>query len=591
MTFLAELKRRNIDRAAAIYAGAAWLLVQIATQVFPFFDIANGVVRWIIVVLVVLFPFAMLFSWFYEWTPQGLQRGSEVDAESSVARRTGKLMDRWIIAILGTAVVLLVLNQFVLQKMLVDSGTEVASIAVLPMANSTGDPANEYISDGVSEDLIATLSRLSNLKVIGRTSSFKFRDSKDDSTSIGKQLDVGYLLEGSVRKSGEQLRIGVSLVKTADGSSVWGQVFDRAFEDIFAVQSEISATVAQELKVSLLGDNADTVKLASPNAPANRNPAAYQALLQANFYAQRNNPEDVRKGIAFLQDAIRLDPDYAMAHARLSYFANFLLTQLVADKNAAEAESLRALARSEAARALVLDPKLPEAHLALGQVHELIDLDIADAGADYARALQLAPNNIRVLNIIFSLQMKLGHFDAALANARKLALLEPLASAGFSNISAALKRLGRYDEAEASIRKALELQPKSLSAQANLAELMLLQGDMAGAIDIGKAFPDPQAQAIILAAAYFAKGDQAESDAQLETAIGLSEGLESDVAVVYAFRGEPDQMFKWLERGWASHDYGVLTIRRNPFLSRYAKDPRYLAFGRKIGVIGPDEVP
>ena len=195
------------------------------------------------------------------------------------------------------------------------------SIAVLPMVNSTGDPANEYFSDGMSEEFISSLSRLSELKVIGRTSSFQFKDTKDNSKTIGEKLGVRYLLEGSVRKSAERVRIAVALIQSNDGANVWSETYDREMKDIFAVQSEIAGAVAKHLKVALLGDNGQTAQLAPRATPSNQNIEAYNALLQGNFYENRRTAEDARKAIGYYEEAIRLDPRYALAYARLSIAA------------------------------------------------------------------------------------------------------------------------------------------------------------------------------------------------------------------------------------------------------------------------------
>ncbi|HEY8713684.1 MAG TPA: hypothetical protein VIM68_12490, partial [Thermoanaerobaculia bacterium] len=186
--FFAELKRRNVLRAGALYAAGAWLLVQVATQVFPLFHIAEWMMRWIVIAAAIGFPFAMLFSWFYEWTPHGIQRESKIEQDESITRQTGKTMDRWIIAVLSLAVVLLLADKFVLHKD-VDVALD-KSIAVLPLVNESGDPQQQYFSDGLSEDLINALSQFNGLKVISRNSSFRFRDSKDDAKTIGLKLGV-----------------------------------------------------------------------------------------------------------------------------------------------------------------------------------------------------------------------------------------------------------------------------------------------------------------------------------------------------------------------------------------------------------------
>jgi TolB-like protein len=238
MSLLAELRRRNVFRAGAFYAASMWLLVQVATQVFPFFHIAEWVVRWIVIAAVIGFPFALLFSWFYEWTPQGLQRESEVGPDESIARNAGKKLDRGIIAVLGLAVVLLLTDKFVLHKNADDAIGK--SIAVLPLLNEGGDPHEDYFSDGLSEELIANLAQIDGLKVIGRSSSFRFKGGGHDSKIIGEKLGVDTLLEGTVRRQGERVRIVAELINAADGRELWSQKYDRELKDIFAVQSGIA---------------------------------------------------------------------------------------------------------------------------------------------------------------------------------------------------------------------------------------------------------------------------------------------------------------------------------------------------------------
>ena len=189
---------------------------------------------------------------------------------------------------------------------------------MLPLVNSTGDPANEYFSDGMSEEFISSLSRLPDLKVVGRTSSFQFKGKTDDSKTIGEKLGVYYLLEGSVRKSADRVRIAVALIKSGDGANVWSDTYDRELKDIFAVQSEIAGAVAKELKVALLGSNGHAAQLTTAATPSNQNVEAYNALLQGNFYSHRGTADDVRKAIGYYEEAIRLDPRYALAYAKLS---------------------------------------------------------------------------------------------------------------------------------------------------------------------------------------------------------------------------------------------------------------------------------
>src|SRR5438105_3987250 len=240
------------------------------------------------------------------------------------------------------------------------------SIAVLPLVNSTGDPANEYFSDGMSEEFISSLSRLQELKVVGRTSSFQFKGKTDDSKTIGEKLGVYYLLEGSVRKSADRVRIAVALIKSGDGANVWSETYDRELKDIFAVQSEIAGAVAKQLKVALLGNNGQTAQLATAATPSNQNVEAYNALLQGNFYFNRRTAEDNRKAIGYSEEAIRLDPRYALAYAMLSRAAMNLATNYAGSIATKEQQEAIAKARASAKSALDLDLNLAEAHSAQG---------------------------------------------------------------------------------------------------------------------------------------------------------------------------------------------------------------------------------
>src|SRR5437868_10394295 len=243
------------------------------------------------------------------------------------------------------------------------------SIAVLPMVNSTGDPANEYFSDGMSEEFISSLSRLQDLKVVGRTSSFQFKGKTDDSKTIGEKLGVYYLLEGSVRKSADRVRIAVALIKSGDGANVWSETYDRELKDIFAVQSEIAAAVAKQLKVALLGNNGRAAQLAA--AATAQNVEAYNALLQGNFHFYLRTADDFRKAIGYYEEAIRLDPRYALAYAKLTPPAVNLVTGFghIATK---EKEEAMAKARASAKSALVLDPNLDQAQLARALILALL---------------------------------------------------------------------------------------------------------------------------------------------------------------------------------------------------------------------------
>ncbi|MDB5973154.1 MAG: hypothetical protein JWQ90_5604 [Hydrocarboniphaga sp.] len=591
LRFFQELQRRNVHRAAVFYAGAAWLIVQVATQVFPFFDIPNATVRVVVIAVVVGFPFAMAFSWFYEWTPQGIKLESEIDRSASVTQQTGKAMDRWIIAVLSLAVVVLLADRLVLHRNAIEPVTTAAvgkSIAVLPLANSTGDPSNDYFSDGISEELISSLSRLSSLKVIGRTSSFQFRNTRDDSKTIGEKLGVVYLLEGSVRKSSDRVRIAVALVKSADGVNVWSETYDRELKDIFAVQSEIASSVAGQLKIALLGNNAQAVQTPTAATPSNQNVEAYNALLQGNYYFQRRTAEDYRKAVDCYEQAIRLDPDYALAWARLS--STLTLAASTLGGTADEIRQSMAKARSAADTALRLAPDLGEAHFARGILLQNGDLDWIGAGAEFHRALERLPQDALLLMTLGFRKANEGRFDEAAVLYRQAFVVDPLFSTALYYLARTLTGKGAYDEAEAALRKAIELQPLGSQSYMQLAILQILRGHAAAAVDLAKQETNPFWRNYALSLAYYANGERAEADAQLKQLIDENaDSSGAQIAAVYALRKEPDKVFEWLERARATHDPGAFLVRVDPFLSAYKDDPRYVAFCRKIALPGPGD--
>jgi TolB-like protein/Flp pilus assembly protein TadD len=582
----AELRRRNVFRAAAFYAAGAWLLVQVATQVFPFFQIANWLVRWVILAAAIGFPFWVLLAWFYQWTPQGLQREQEAAPLPREARQSRRNVDRWIMAMLAVAVVLLLTDKFVLREKAGQStGIAEKSIAVLPLINYTGDPANEYFSDGMSEEFISSLARLPDLKVIGRTSSFQFKGKTEASKTIGEKLGVYYLLEGSVRKSADRVRIAVALIKSGDGANVWSETYDRHLKDIFAVQSEIAGAVARQLKVELLGKNGQAAQLTTAATPSNQNVEAYNALLQGNFYNNRNTAEDTRKAIGYYEEAIRLDPRYALAYAKLSVTARNLTTGY-GSIAAEEIKDATAKARASAQTALALDPNLAEAHSAQGLVLKDIEFNFVAAEAEYRRAFELAPHNPVVISSLANLNAELGRLEEGVALAHRAIALDPLRTQTHFNLAIYLISLSRYDEAEVGMRKAIALEPRSAQNYMWLAVIQMLRGNPSAAVELAKQETDPFWRTFALALAQFADGERVEADAALQKLIDEDiDDAGSQIAQVYAVRKEPDKMFEWLEHAWTTHDVGVTEMRSNPFLLAYKDDPRFIAFAQKIGVM------
>jgi len=356
-TFVSELRRRNVVRAGAFYAASAWLLVQVATQVFPFFNVPNWAVRWIVIAAIVGFPFLLAFAWFYEITPQGLKRESDVDPAESIRSRTGKKLDRWIIAVMAVAIVMLLTNQFVLRGDGSGAGASDKSIAVLPFTDLSPGHDQEYFSDGMAEELLNALAKLKDLKVAGRTSSFAFKGRNDDLRAIGKALNVAHVLEGSLRKQGDKVRITAQLIQVSDGFHLWSETYDGDLSDVFALQERIARAIADKLEVVMKGDAQQRI------VPiATTNPEAYALYLQATGIFNRREGPRFPDAIAQLQQAIVLDPKFARAHSRLAAVLAIAPTYVVLDRTAATAG-----VEEHARIASELDPALAEPYGALGQ--------------------------------------------------------------------------------------------------------------------------------------------------------------------------------------------------------------------------------
>ena len=575
--FVAELKRRNVPRIAAFYAAAGWLVVQIATQVLPVFEMPTWMMRVVVVAVVLGFPCALLFAWFYELTPEGLKRESEVDRSESTARSSGRKLDRWIIGILAAAVVVLLANQFVPHRNRTDSALAKA-IAVLPLANDTGDPANEYFSDGLSEELISALAQIKELKVIGRTSSFHFKNTNEESKVIGAALGVGYLLEGSVRKSADRARIAVNLVRVVDGVNAWSQIYDRNLPDIFAVQAEIAQSVAGALKVTLLGDGGK-----NPDAPSNQNYDTYTAYLQGRFYEQRYTAADLRKAIDYYDAAVRSDPHYGLAYAALS--KSWWALGDITGENVAEANRK---AREAAERAVAEEPNLADGHSALGQILVSVDRNAKAAEASYRRAAALAPASVEPKIGLASVIADFGQIEEAVELLQEAVRLEPLTANAHFDLARLLTSLGRYDEAAKSARKAIELQPGGAGTWEMLALVEAKRGDGEAALKAAAQETDPDWRAYAMALAQQARGDKTAADASLNALIaGHSDDMSFQIATVYAFRGDADKTFEWLDQAYEKQDPGVMAIIDNPFTQDLRSDPRFAAFCKKVGLAWP----
>src|SRR5438477_4241800 len=382
--FFAELKRRNVYKVAVAYAVVAWLLFQAASILLPTFEAPNWVMKAFTVFLALGFILAVMISWAFEMTPEGMKRTGDVSADEvrSMPYWSKKKFAGFIIGLAVIAAALLVFQLWREAGSTSVANVSNKSIAVLPLLNESGDPKDEYFSDGLSEELIAALAQIRELKVIGRSSSFRFKDRKEEPKMIGEKLGVAALLEGTVRKQGDRVRIVAELINAADGIELWTRTFDRELKDIFAVQQEIAAAVATSLKATLLGSE----ERSSANSPT-RNTEAHNAYLLGHYYFQRRNLEDYRKAVSHYDEAIRLDPNYALAYAERSE-----AWTLIGDLTG-EVKTAWATAREDGEKAVAIAPRLADAHAALGWVHFFTEWKFAEGLSELKRAKELSPTN------------------------------------------------------------------------------------------------------------------------------------------------------------------------------------------------------
>jgi TolB-like protein/Tfp pilus assembly protein PilF len=481
--FFAELKRRNVLRAAAFYAASAWLLVQVATQVFPFFHIAEWVVRAIVLAACIGFPFAMLFSWFYEWTPQGIQRESQIPPDASITRQTGKKLDRWIIAILLLAVVLLLTDKLVFRPNEKSNALALAaipekSIAVLPFENLSAEKENTYFVEGIQDEILTRLAKISALKVISRTSTMRYASRPDNLREIGKQLGVATILEGSVQRAEGSMRVNLQLIDAASDTHLWAETYDREVKNIFSVESEVAQKVADALKAKLAP--AESARVAS--VPT-KNPAAYDLFLQGQYLFNQLQTSSAKDPVAagqaardFYRKGIAVDGDFALAYARLSYLESYLHWYGV-DTSSAVVDD----ARAHAERALALQPDLPEAHLALGYVHYWCHRDYPAALSEFAIARASLPNDPQVIAAIGYVHRRQGVASRGIPEMQQASLLDPRDSTLAREIANSYTALRQYAEAETYYARSLALVPDDMEALAQRATSTMFSGDMEAA--------------------------------------------------------------------------------------------------------------
>jgi adenylate cyclase len=578
--FFAELKRRNVYKVAVAYAVVGWLLVQVATQVFPFFEIPNWTVRLVVLAIVIGFPIALIVAWAFELTPEGLKRTEDVDLTAQGHRKSYV----WIYVVIAGAS--LSIGLFFIGRYSAGTKAPAASsnqsasksIAVLPFANLSADKNDEYLSDGMTEELLNVLTKVKSLHVPGRSSSFAFKGKNEDDIfrKVGEQLHVNTVLEGSVRKAGDKLRITAQLVNVADGFHLWSETYDGDMKDILAVQSDVAKRVVQALQVQLGVD--ETRAFAKK---ATENPEAHRLYLLGRYHFGKFTRAGWTNAIHSYEEALQVDPNFALAYCGLADTYGWAGGQLMPGREAWAKEM------ELAQKALELDPKLAEAHLSMGTaLFSVLDPHASEKELD--RAVELNPNLALIYDQYGWTFSELGRFDDAFAAEKKALELDPLSTFLNTDLAFFLYWARRFEEATTQIRKTLELDPNNAFGHSVLGWCLIAKGNKAEArseFEKATTLDDLPWYVSSVGYACAVSGDRAKAEQVLR---GLEELAKqryvspANRAAVYLGLGEKEQALDWLEKAYEDRDPIFWWINGDQLYDSLRSAPRFEALVQKV---------
>jgi TolB-like protein/Tfp pilus assembly protein PilF len=588
--FFAELKRRNVYKVAVAYAVVGWLIAQIATQIFPFLEIPNWVVRLIIVLIAIGFPIALVIAWAFEATPEGIKRTEVADA---MPVAPGQKKHAWIyVVVIGAAisVALFFLGRYTAgpRNTAIAARTEAAavsakSIAVLPFDNLSRDPDNAYFAEGVQEEILTRLARVADLKVISRTSTQPFKSAPSDLRDIAKQLGVMHILEGSVQKANDQVRVNVQLIDTATDAHLWANTYDRKLTDIFAVESEIAKSIADTLRAKL-NSSAEHVLASRPT----ENPEAHELYLRGRYFWNRRTAENLKKAADYFQQAIGKDPKYALAYSGLADC--HVLLPLYPELGSNPRDELPK-ALTAARKAVELDDTLAEAHASLARALAS-DLELSPAISEFNRAIELNPNYATAHQWFGECLQSQGQLEEALAELKRAQELDPLSLVINTLLGFAFDTVGKSDEAIAQLRKTIEIDPNFRIAHIYLGNVLEHNGQLKEAIAEYEKSNTLQAESFSLAQlarAYFLVGRKAEAQQLWDKLKSLSERQYVPayaMAVVQLTFGNKDEAIRLLEKSYEDHapfdslDLGWILVDHR--LDSLRSDPRFKNLIKRI---------
>jgi serine/threonine-protein kinase len=567
--FFGELQRRNVYRVAVAYGVVSWLLVQIATQVFPFFDIPNWTTRMVIVMLMLGFPVALIIAWIYELTPEGLQRTDEIAPGKSIAHGTGRRIDFVIIGVLLMVIAIMAWRHYHPAGPDLTKSAE-KSIAILPFVDISPAKDQEYFSDGITEQIIDSLAHIRSLFVVARTTAFSFKNKNSDIRDIGRQLQVTHVLEGSVRHGKDRVRVTAQLIDVATGFHLWSETYDSTEKDLLSLQSDVARKVAAALKIELhLAENTQLAKLPTEN------PEAYDLYLRGRYLLNKRTADSIQQGRGLFERAVAQDASFALGHAGIA--DSFILLGKLGVISPAEASSK---AWAEVSAALAIDDDLAEGHVSRGILLAEFEWNWTAAEADYRRALQLNSNSASAHHWFGRALAEMGRADEA---SREIDAAEKLDSRSPFIRTSKAKILGashRHQEAIEECRRAIEIDGDFALAFSVLAQGYLHLQRYSQGIETAKKFVELSNGTgfakLELAYAYGAAGDKTNS-AQIVQEVTTGSGPFSpyDMATICAVWGDHAAAFRWLEKAIEQRSVDVVWIRVDPRLDPIRDKPGF----------------
>jgi TolB-like protein/Tfp pilus assembly protein PilF len=577
--FFAELKRRNVYKVAIAYGVVAWLLMQVASQIFPFFEIPNWAVRLVVLLLVIGFPVAIILAWAFELTPEGLKRTEVADELPRKSERNRAWI--YVVIIAGAvAASLFFFGRYTSSK----QGAEMSekSIAVLPFENRSEDKANAYFAEGVQDEILTRLSKIADLKVTSRTSTEHYKSAPKNLAEIAKQLGVAHILEGSVQKNGDAVRVNVQLIKAAKDSQVWAETFDRKLTDIFSVESDVAKAIADQLRAHITRQEEQVIA-----AKPTKNIEAYDAYLRGRYFWNKRTSDGIKHAIEHFQQSIERDPDFALGHAGLadSYIA-------LTFYNFAAPHETMPKAKESAIKALALDDTLAEAHASLAHILMNYDWNWSAAEKEFKRSIELTPDYATGHQwYAIHYLTATGRFEEAVHEMKKALELEPASLVMNTFMGATLYYAGRYDEAIDQCRKTIEMDPNFAVAHWHLGlayeqkqALDAATEEFKKAISLSGGSPLMKATLVRACAESQKKHEANEMLNELNELSKQQYVSAYEVATIYVALGNNEQAFQLLEKGYAEHSFHLVYLNVSPQFKPIRSDPRFQDLVQRIGL-------